>query len=360
MPSTRPRLMLDEQSFQGLLAAAFTIQQYNDRQNIDRRNQNNDRQNNNDRQSGAGAGFTVAENEARAKPQPAELCRHCGVPLPAGQTPCPSCGAENFRPGERLQRTWASLWQMSQVQGFHQELRESTAPGGSPSPSKFHSKDHDPAGSNVAAFSPIAKSEPAETEPKTIRETPQEPTGDFLTHHPSSFDNAFFHHPELDLPPAEIVYPGATHDDLELSVSSSALSGNNGSEPIAAGVVPKPIRRGLLDLWAKLRSHRADLYLAIAVLVAALALLWPAPAWQRPRLRAWERILIAMGIADAPAPAVHYRGDPNIKVWVDTHTALYYCPGEELYGKSPDGHFSTQREAQYDRFEPAERSACVE
>ena len=71
-------------------------------------------------------------------------------------------------------------------------------------------------------------------------------------------------------------------------------------------------------------------------------------------------MLVAIGIAEAPEPVVHYRGDPTLKVWVDTHTALYYCPGDELYGKSPDGHFSTQREAQTDRFEPAERSACVQ
>ncbi len=57
---------------------------------------------------------------------------------------------------------------------------------------------------------------------------------------------------------------------------------------------------------------------------------------------------------------MHHSGDPNMKVWVDTHTALYYCPGDELYGQSPDGHFTTQGEAQQDRFEPAERSACVE
>ena len=71
-------------------------------------------------------------------------------------------------------------------------------------------------------------------------------------------------------------------------------------------------------------------------------------------------MLIAVGIAEEAPPVVHYRGDPDMKVWVDTHTALYYCPGDELYGKSKDGHFTTQREAQADRFEPAERSACVQ
>src|ERR1035438_5363763 len=64
MPSTRTKLVLDEQSFQGLLAAAFTIQQHNDRH-------------------AAGASPTLAGNQPR--PKPAELCRHCGAPLPNGQ-----------------------------------------------------------------------------------------------------------------------------------------------------------------------------------------------------------------------------------------------------------------------------------
>ena len=68
---------------------------------------------------------------------------------------------------------------------------------------------------------------------------------------------------------------------------------------------------------------------------------------------------MAVGIAEAPSSTIQYHGDPNIKVWVDPHAALYYCGGDELYGKSPDGYFTTQHEAQLDNFEPAERSACV-
>jgi hypothetical protein len=45
-------------------------------------------------------------------------------------------------------------------------------------------------------------------------------------------------------------------------------------------------------------------------------------------------------------------------VWIDPHTALYYCPGDEQYQKTDGGRFSSQREAQMDRFEPASRSAC--
>jgi hypothetical protein len=68
--------------------------------------------------------------------------------------------------------------------------------------------------------------------------------------------------------------------------------------------------------------------------------------------------LITLGIAEPAAPTIHLQGDPAVNVWVDPHSALYYCPGEELYGKTADGRLATQREAQMDRFEPASRAAC--
>jgi len=59
------------------------------------------------------------------------------------------------------------------------------------------------------------------------------------------------------------------------------------------------------------------------------------------------------------SPARTYlHGNPDTEVWVDVHTALYHCPGSDLYGKTPDGKQSTQREAQQDQFEPANRKAC--
>src|SRR5271157_712054 len=77
MPLSRPNLILDEQSFQGLLSAAFIIQEHNDRRK-------------------------------QARPAPAEA---------KGE----SSGADEFRPGERLQRNWASMWLMSQERGLWPE-----------------------------------------------------------------------------------------------------------------------------------------------------------------------------------------------------------------------------------------------
>lgn len=127
------------------------------------------------------------------------------------------------------------------------------------------------------------------------------------------------------------------------------------------------------EFWDR---RRGDIYLAIAVLLVLAVIRWgiwsnhtvavtanpaasaahhkPAPEADLPL---FDRILIKLGLAEAPDPP-EYKGNPRTQVWVDLHTALYYCPGSDLYGKTPKGRFSSQREAQLDQFEPAYRKAC--
>jgi putative methionine-R-sulfoxide reductase with GAF domain len=125
--------------------------------------------------------------------------------------------------------------------------------------------------------------------------------------------------------------------------------------------------------WA---ARRGDIYLAIAVILVACVIRWgiwsdhsvtatgnptatgvhrrPAPDAD---LSFFDRMLINLGLAEAPEP-VEYKGNPDTQVWVDLQTALYYCPGADLYGKTPKGKYSSQRDAQLDSFEPALRKAC--
>jgi hypothetical protein len=161
-------------------------------------------------------------------------------------------------------------------------------------------------------------------------------------------------------------------DDSELTVQPFQVSANDDFSPTDAAIdttidetteasdaATSFLPSRFADLRVKLRFHRADLYLGVAVFVAAIALLWPAvDAPRRAALGPWERTLVTLGIAEAPEPVVHLQGDPGIQVWVDPHSALYYCPGEEQYGTTANGRFSSQREAQMDRFQPASRSAC--
>ncbi len=52
------------------------------------------------------------------------------------------------------------------------------------------------------------------------------------------------------------------------------------------------------------------------------------------------------------------RGNPDVKVWADLHTALYYCPGSKQYGHTKKGKYMTQREAQDFNFDSALRVPC--
>ena len=365
MSSTRSRLTLDEQSFEGLLAAAFTIQEHNDRRR--------------------GTNEPLPVPTAPADPAP--LCDQCGTTLPSGEETCPTCGPDKLRPGERLQRTWASMWMMSQEQGMWPEPpeKDGTTPAASSAPpvAERSSTARNLAPSVPASFSPAPESNPAPTlriqeayDPHAIDDAVDGgienaapgnlfPGQAAFAQHSSRHDvssrgpalrDATFIDPAFDFSEEEQDWSTATSQEQggDELIPSSALSTD--STPASAALT-----HNFWDLRVKLRFHRADLYLGMAIFVAAVALLWPSAATpQKPKLPTWERMLIAMGIAEAPQPVAHFRGDPNIKVWVDTHTALYYCPGEELYGKSLDGHYSTQREAQSDSFEPAERSVCVE
>jgi hypothetical protein len=118
-------------------------------------------------------------------------------------------------------------------------------------------------------------------------------------------------------------------------------------------------------IW--MTQHGGDLSIVVAVLVLVFVLSGlgthptrtaaHAKTPPQPSLTFFERMLVDLGIAEPP-PAPVNRGNPNVQVWVDLHTALYYCPGTDLYGKTPDGKFTTQRDAQLDQFEPAARKNC--
>ena len=59
-----------------------------------------------------------------------------------------------------------------------------------------------------------------------------------------------------------------------------------------------------------------------------------------------------------PPQPVKDMGNPDVKVWADLHTALYYCPGSKQYGHTSKGKYLTQKEAQDSAFEPALRIPC--
>ena len=294
MSSSRRNLTLDEQSFQGLLSAAFIIQEHNDQRR-------------------------GAPTESEAE----RVGQHDAAAVKAGAASrSESSGSEELRLGERLQQNWASMWLMSQEQGLWPERAAEIQEG-------------------AAEDSPGKESRP--TPPRTSPRTTERTTEAILK----------------ELAPEDLAREDADADDERFGLSAS-----DEFSPILStvdgGAEPSSWRQRLADGRVKVRFRRADLYLGTAIFVAALALLWPAAGSpRRAALSPWERALVTIGIAEAPAPVViHLQGDPGMQVWVDPQSALYYCPGEELYGKTAGGRLSRQRDAQMDRFEPASRSAC--
>jgi GAF domain-containing protein len=135
-----------------------------------------------------------------------------------------------------------------------------------------------------------------------------------------------------------------------------------------------PRAQWLAEQWQR---RRANIYVGLAALILLIVITgWgirpattavagnasPAPNSQhqappQPNLTLFEKLLINLGLAEAP-PAPANLGNPEAQVWVDVHTALYHCPGSDLYGKTADGRFTTQKDAQQDQFEPANRKVC--
>jgi hypothetical protein len=52
------------------------------------------------------------------------------------------------------------------------------------------------------------------------------------------------------------------------------------------------------------------------------------------------------------------QGNPDVKVWVNTASGVYHCPGTRWYGKTKHGEYMTQAEAQKKGFRPAYGKVC--
>jgi hypothetical protein len=114
------------------------------------------------------------------------------------------------------------------------------------------------------------------------------------------------------------------------------------------------------------RAQRANVYLATSTLLLIAVIFGKTPqnriardagSRAKPHLSFGEKLMIDLGLAEPP-PAPEYKGNPAVQVWVDTRSALYYCPEAELYGKTEQGKFTTQKDAQLDQYEPASRKVC--
>lgn len=265
----------------------------------------------------------------------ATACRVCGRPFGESEAFCGNCSMPRLAatPADGLQSKWASMWFMQQALDT---LQERNVEGESP-----HSDaDMDESGQSGSSSTII---------PGKVDPPPLVSGGAF----PFAFDPG-----EHSAVPNTSTKTGGAIEDREFPVATRAL-GAVGTKSSKAADIGDWLR-AFQSFRLRLRTRRkaAAMVLASFALLLILAVwgLWPSnPSSQ---LTWFESLLVELGLAEVPARAPSNLGNPDVRVWVDVHTALYYCPGSDLYGKTPGGRFSTQRAAQQDQFEPASRAAC--
>ena len=321
----------------------------------------------------------LVEKPAAQNPSPAErmslsapthsYCK-CGNQLMAEEQFCGQCGTPRAGDYESfdMQSKVASLWQMQESQ------KKKTG-------SETTKNEFEKTGKKFDSLRPDSSSSHS--------------LGEQI---PELFSSSELELPEeVDEPveaPVEVQEVAGVEEDRPMEADELSAESPDGSQALPKSPHPRPAdwssassaraflerfvsskRTGrLLQLW---NAHRGDIYLGIAVVLVACVIRWglwsshpvkatatpaaatathrkPAPD---PGLSFFDRVLIQLGLAEAPEPPED-KGNPGVQVWVDQRTALYYCPGTDLYGKTPQGKFTTQREAQLDQFEPAYRKAC--
>lgn len=319
-------------------------------------------------------GAAVKNGAAPASSAPTSTCRKCGHQLMGEEQFCGKCGTPrsgDYEPPS-MQSKVASLWHM-------QEAKKNAATT--------------PANGDLSPTGPPAIPEPAR---------PERPLADSIEEEMPEF----FAAPNLQTDNTIETMPEAAADELEpasatpfLTVPADAGQHEEASQdediPVAATALAKPehpwssaaTARDFLERLAGANrpgaiarfwnTRRGDIYLAIAVILVGAVIRWgiwsnhsvsatgspsaAAASHHKPGADAdlswFDRMLISLGLAEAP-PVPENKGNPDTQVWVDLHTALYYCPGADLYGKTPKGKFTSQRDAQLDQFEPAYRKAC--
>jgi GAF domain-containing protein len=304
-------------------------------------------------------------------------CYRCGHALLADEQFCGECGkprSGDYGPAG-LQSKVASLWQMQEARktepSANLQLDEHS--------SELVDQDALPAQLKTAILNPLDRSKRKSVPHFGVHEAEASDGAESLEGSSSPIPFSPIHSSGANQPGEVSASVSPSNKALEDLISppspapadwSSALSARDFLEQVA----DENQRNVLVRFW---NTRRGDIYLAIAVILVAFVIRWgmwsshpvsakpspaPAPAAQhnkmtQPDVPLLERMLISLGLAEAPDPPID-KGNPSTQVWVDLHTALYYCPGTDLYGKTATGKYTTQREAQLDQFQPAYRKTC--
>ena len=293
-------------------------------------------------------------------------CNKCGHNLVADEQFCGQCGTPRPSEAAKSQLT-------TEVKSVQQAGEDSAEVAGNAQAlgNKHQDWDQIPSGMSLDEMIESLK------EPMTLGE--EEPEGEATDRSPelpAELLHAELGEEELQDPGEEAKNVDEDSESEEVALAkpvatanwSSALSARDYLEQLAGSNRSS----GLRGFW---NSRRGDIYLAVAVLLVACVIRWgiwsnhPVSATGVPNAASaarrkadadrplFDRILLSLGLAETPEQAED-NGNPATQVWVDLHTALYYCPGADLYGKTASGKYTTQRDAQLDQFQPAYRKVC--
>jgi GAF domain-containing protein len=319
----------------------------------------------------AGAPDLSTTAPAAAVAAQSAVCRKCGTDLGAEERFCGKCGASRVSDGQRsnLQNKLASAWNVQVASAAASP--QPPLNGSSRQPQKSATLDATfGQRTQHAGFAGDRLPDDFELLPLDLADLGLA-SDDTLGVSPPGSENPYAASAGPQLEKNEIEGTALVKAQGEAGTWTSASSAKDFLEALAMTRQPGGLRR----FW---NARRGDFYLAIAIILVAIALRWgiwsdhsvgasgtgtaigsshtrkPAPDAE---LSPFDKLLISLGLAEAPE-APEYKGNPDTQVWEDLHTALYYCPGSDLYGKTMKGKFTSQRAAQLDQFEPAYRKAC--
>jgi putative methionine-R-sulfoxide reductase with GAF domain len=311
---------------------------------------------------------TDASARMNAAPTTTSPCWKCGGKLLPEELFCGTCGAPLTRDGEpfTMQSKLASAWHTQQAN----EKNSTIAPANGNSPRGSNSKRSAPGypentGEDIVESVSLQGSMQGQKPTQSARSVT-------ATEHRLALTESLL--PEAESHEHKIKAPSSARVKPQEEIAwSSAAKAQDFLESLSAIRTPSAFVR----FW---RSRRGDFYLGVAVVLVVVVMGWgiwsnhsvgaadntsavsrsvnrsrrPAPDAD---LSGFDKFLIFLGLAEPPETP-EYKGNPDTQVWVDLNTALYYCPGSDLYEKTAKGKLDSQRNAQLDQFEPASRKAC--
>jgi len=96
----------------------------------------------------------------------------------------------------------------------------------------------------------------------------------------------------------------------------------------------------------------------IAVLLCIILLVRRASPAQQAQSAPAPAPQAAQAKPAAPQESSATQGNPEAKVWVNTKSGVYHCPGTHWYGTTKSGEYMKQSEAQQKGFRPAYYRSC--